>query len=216
MRLCPQCEKSFVLFDDVCAHCRRENRERERQTLKSRQIRERDPEKYRAERRAYRASRRAETNATAREWWARNPERNHEAYLRYKDKKLALNPNYLREKAYRDSFGVTLQELDAMIAAQGGRCGICGVDQPGGRGGWHLDHDHAFDSKDRRGHRGVLCHRCNLRLGMAGERADLLSQLEAAYVNAHALRLQGEERPTFSLVSPGKRYGGGDLMPDAA
>lgn len=41
-----------------------------------------------------------------------------------------------------------------------GYCDACGVDSPGGAGGWHVDHDHASGRC-----RGILCARCNLALG---------------------------------------------------
>ena len=48
---------------------------------------------------------------------------------------------------------------DAMLKAQGGRCAlfeVCGHEEPGGRGTWHVDHDHKTGRA-----RGLLCHECN-------------------------------------------------------
>jgi hypothetical protein len=61
----------------------------------------------------------------------------------------------MRQRAY----GITPAEFDALFEAQGRRCAICRGDEPRGKG-WHLDHDHATN-----GHRGILCHPCNVGLG---------------------------------------------------
>jgi hypothetical protein len=92
-----------------------------------------------------------------RQWRRDNPEKMRAWRERNKHKTSAW--------ARQRTFGITAVEFDAMLAAQGGRCAICRTDKPGGTGGWHLDHDHAFDKHDRNGHRGVLCSGCNRALG---------------------------------------------------
>jgi len=76
-------------------------------------------------------------------------------------------------------YGITPEEFTALLEAQGGRCAICGTETPGGKGGWHLDHDH-----DTGAIRGLLCHACNIALGYMGDDQD---RLEAAieYLRAH-------------------------------
>jgi hypothetical protein len=61
--------------------------------------------------------------------------------------------NYILEKRY----GVTREEYD-ILAASG--CVICGV-MEGGKKGFHVDHCHTTNKI-----RGVLCHGCNVGLGM--------------------------------------------------
>ena len=66
-------------------------------------------------------------------------------------------------------YGITLQQYEDMLRAQGGVCAICGSaptmarkTQHGGR----LTVDHCHD----KGHvRGLLCHRCNRALGLLGD-----------------------------------------------
>lgn len=70
----------------------------------------------------------------------------------------AKAPGYNRRYLY----GLEPGQYDAMLAAQDGRCAICRTDAPGGRGSWHVDHEHATGRV-----RGLLCHRCNLMLGNA-------------------------------------------------
>ena len=105
-------------------------------------------------------------NALQRERYANDPE--------YREKRLAINrerwandPEYReRQKSYRlkslwrkRGMKFIIKERDAMLAAQGGRCAICGTDEPGGTG-WHTDHCHVTGRV-----RGILCHHCNVGLG---------------------------------------------------
>jgi hypothetical protein len=60
----------------------------------------------------------------------------------------------------RRIYGVTTQDYQRMLAEQSGCCAICGTDEPGGKGSFHVDHCH-----DSSRVRGLLCHRCNIGLG---------------------------------------------------
>lgn len=51
-----------------------------------------------------------------------------------------------------------------MLARQAGACACCGTTAPGGRGRWHVDHDHRTGAV-----RGILCHRCNVGIGHFGD-----------------------------------------------
>lgn len=62
---------------------------------------------------------------------------------------------------FKNKYGITCEERDAIIAEQGGLCAICGSDDPGGRwGAWHTDHCHQTNKV-----RGMLCDACNRGLG---------------------------------------------------
>jgi Recombination endonuclease VII len=62
---------------------------------------------------------------------------------------------------YRRRYGMTQEEVAALLVSQDGGCAICGVTEPKGRhGGFHVDHDHATGKV-----RGILCHGCNVSLG---------------------------------------------------
>ncbi len=58
-------------------------------------------------------------------------------------------------------YGITWDEYLALLEAQGHACAICQSPEPGGRGNWHVDHEH--ESKIVR---GLLCSTCNVGLGM--------------------------------------------------
>lgn len=74
------------------------------------------------------------------------------------------NADSIRDKNLRRKYGITLAERNAMLVAQGGHCAICPATEPGGRGEFHVDHDHNTGRV-----RGLLCHSCNTAIGLLGE-----------------------------------------------
>ncbi len=94
-----------------------------------------------------------------------------------------------RNKAYREAdperrsmqrhrsklklnYGITVEQYDEMLEAQGGVCACCGAPDPG-RGDNRLFVDHCHDSDEIR---GLLCHKCNTGIGMLGDNLDGLWQ----------------------------------------
>lgn len=78
---------------------------------------------------------------------------------------------YHKEKRYK-LHGLTREQFEALLISQHGLCAICGTDEPGGSGRWHIDHDHACCPSKRscgRCIRGLLCMRCNMALGLLGD-----------------------------------------------
>jgi hypothetical protein len=104
-----------------------------------------------------------------------DPQRSRDQWNRYNRKRLA-DPEHLRwkrEDALRRAYGITQAEYDALHAAQGGVCAICGNGHVGPGKKLHVDHCH--DSKRVR---GLLCSLCNTAIGLLGdnpERADALA-----------------------------------------
>jgi hypothetical protein len=78
------------------------------------------------------------------------------------------------------AYRLTVEQWQAMFDAQDGRCAICSTDTPGGKGRFHVDHCHVSGRV-----RALLCSRCNVMLGMAG---DDITRLRAAiaYLARHA------------------------------
>ena len=112
----------------------------------------------------------------AKKWRLENPERV-TAVRRDWEKR---NP----ERHLLTKFGIRADEKRAIFEAQGSVCGACGSGHHGhprieGETGWCLDHCHASGKI-----RGVLCWRCNLALGYAGDSPDALRAL-AAYIESH-------------------------------
>jgi hypothetical protein len=58
-------------------------------------------------------------------------------------------------------YGITQDQVDILLASQGGVCAIC-LNPPNKQ--LYVDHDHLTGRV-----RGLLCHRCNLALGMLGD-----------------------------------------------
>jgi hypothetical protein len=85
----------------------------------------------------------------------------HNCYGRQKFKhdpvarKRAYASKYRHRKAR--AYGLTLDQYDALIVAHGGVCAICGKEPDE----LVIDHDHNSGAV-----RGMLCHQCNLGLGM--------------------------------------------------
>ncbi len=118
-----------------------------------------------------RSKNRAQINARQREIWAANP-------LRWKHYRL------------RGKYGITLEQYDALLAAQSGRCAICMVPfsdtQP------YVDHDHATGEI-----RGLLCNSCNNGLGRFKDDPSRLRNA-AAYLDLGPvkwLEVLGYDRP---------------------
>lgn len=119
----------------------------------------------------------------ARRWQAENPERHRAKQEEYRldgRKKTADRRSYLKRK-----FGITLEQYDEMLAAQGGVCALCG--RPPTEGiSLHVDHHHETGAI-----RKLLCFRCNNALGDLGDDPDLLRSA-ARYLDAHDPVVQEE------------------------
>jgi hypothetical protein len=73
------------------------------------------------------------------------------------------HPDKIKETARRKvlkDYSLTPEQYDAMLKEQCGRCAICCTEKPGGKGRFHVDHDHATGKV-----RGLLCSSCNRGLG---------------------------------------------------
>ncbi len=159
---CQDCQIP-LLAGDVCGACARKRRRRERQ--------------HASDQRRWREHK-AEQLERNRQWRAANPEKVRELRRRHNSP----------EKARLRTFGISGEEFAAMLAAQGGSCFICFATKPGGTGGWHLDHDHRFNRKDRRGHRGILCSSCNRALGYFRDDINIV-RAAADYLASHSIKL---------------------------
>jgi hypothetical protein len=124
---------------------------------------------YRAKQRQYYKEHREEIIAKVRAWQVKNKEHRREYMRRYaqanKEKLRSNNKEWLAAHPGRDSdyhlvyrYGTKLTVYQEMLAAQRGRCAICG-EEPGRRR-FHLDHDHTSGAV-----RGLLCGPCNHLLG---------------------------------------------------
>lgn len=96
-------------------------------------------------------------------------------YLRHKEKIDRANANYRLVKNY----GITLDQRTAMLAGQNGMCALCG-EVLGEKKHTAIDHCHKTGKV-----RGILHRMCNVLIGTAHEREELL-QKAIDYLRRHA------------------------------
>lgn len=75
----------------------------------------------------------------------------------------------LRQKMRYHLYKITETQYQTLVERQDNLCAICNTNTPGGRGNWHVDHDHQTGKV-----RGLLCHCCNTGLGLFKDNPDLL------------------------------------------
>lgn len=81
------------------------------------------------------------------------------------------NEGRVRDREYKKRFGITLDEYERMLAAQGGLCAVCGGRCRRGR--LSVDHCHKTGRV-----RGLLCRSCNIILGLMQDNPEWLRQAE--------------------------------------
>ena len=132
--------------------------------------------------------------ARSKQWRVDNIER-----FRENQRRMRATPESKRkQREYHlgKKFGLTVEEYDEMLAAQGGVCAICGR-PPRDDISLHVDHDHETGKV-----RGLTCFRCNNALGdfdddpklleaasayLDGYNPEVLEQKQLAKQRAHAL-----------------------------
>lgn len=67
-------------------------------------------------------------------------------------------------------YGLSIIGYLTILSQQGGKCAICRSETAGGKGTWHIDHDHRTNRV-----RGLLCHYCNTALGSFKDSRALLT-----------------------------------------
>lgn len=73
-----------------------------------------------------------------------------------------------RNSALKANYGITVEQYDAMFESQKGRCAVC--DEKYGKT-LHVDHCHRTSKI-----RGLLCHKCNMAIGLLQDSAKLLNR----------------------------------------
>lgn len=146
------------------------NPEKYKKLLENRKLqRMANPDKYRAR-----------DSENARKRRQSDPEK-YRVYDRERRNKLKLtNPEKVREQDFKKTlreFGLSVLDYNKMVASQNGKCLICGT-IPDKSNKIHprlsIDHDHAKNIV-----RGLLCHKCNLGIGLFKDNIDFL---EAAII----------------------------------
>jgi hypothetical protein len=89
----------------------------------------------------------------------------------------------IRRGHLRRKYRIDPQTYTELLASQGNRCKICGVDsnQDSRAGYFVIDHNHATGDI-----RGLLCTKCNALLGLALDREDILDKARQYLENSRA------------------------------
>jgi hypothetical protein len=102
-------------------------------------------------------------------WYLENKERLNKKSL---DDYYANREQRIKERvifARKKKFGMTPEMIEEMLINQNHQCKLCGTDKPGGRGHWHIDHNHETNKV-----RGLLCQKCNMGIGIFNDDSQLL------------------------------------------
>jgi hypothetical protein len=137
-----------------------------------------------------REARLAKHRAKHKRWRDANPERLKD----YRNKDRAKNYPSIRrsQRNYilRTTYGIDLNEYEAMLTRQGNRCAICDTDKPCQRGdqhSWRVDHCHSTGKV-----RALLCHNCNIAMGLLKESTTTLQKM-IGYIHHHNLTRGGND-----------------------
>lgn len=92
------------------------------------------------------------------------------------------NPGRFRNWQLLRDYGITLEQYNEMLKSQDYRCAICGTDNPGGRGAFHVDHNHITGKV-----RGLLCSSCNHAIGLlkVDEHGSFNTRKATEYINKY-------------------------------
>jgi hypothetical protein len=145
--------------------------------------------KNRADVKKWQAANREKAKQLTREWRAANPEKNKASQIAWRRRQGAKALSVRDKEAYRryrrahhinKKFGLSTEQYDAMLAAQGGHCAQCPwPDKPYKR--LAVDHDHKTGRI-----RGLLCADCNRGIGLFGDDPARL-RAAADYLDRHNL-----------------------------
>jgi hypothetical protein len=113
------------------------------------------------------------------------------------------NQAYLRpywRAAVLRRYNLTTEQYDALLERQGNCCALCKSPNPGGKGAWHIDHNHSCCSgRTSCGKcvRGLLCNGCNLGMGHLEKTLQAVG-LDALvqYVNSAATKQHNAQEAT--------------------
>lgn len=99
--------------------------------------------------------------------------------------------------ASQPRYGLEQEQVDLLLAIQGGVCAICGTNDPNHKNGWQVDHDHETGLA-----RGVTCSGCNIGLGHFGDSVERLRRaIEYLTGDIQAARLLFVREAEFALPS---------------
>lgn len=116
----------------------------------------------------------------SKEWIEKNKDKIEEYRRLYKEDavKAERTKAYHRARWLRESFGMTVDDYIKLFEDQDGKCAICGNGTNGNKKNFCVDHDHETGKV-----RGLLCHNCNVSVGLMKE-SPLLLRKAAEYLES--------------------------------
>lgn len=114
-----------------------------------------------------------------------------------KSRKLVYKAYLARTQATRRAdrlkhrYGISVDEYNSRLEAQGDKCAICKGDSPGGRWGTFFIVDHCHGSGEIR---GLLCAKCNRMLGVAGDDLSGVKNMAKLYAEGVSYLLSFAEK----------------------
>lgn len=82
------------------------------------------------------------------------------------------NPNKYKNKNLKSKYKITLDEYNNLFLLQNGCCKICNLHQLKFKRKLAVDHNHKTGEV-----RGLLCHNCNLAIGLLYENEDIINNV---------------------------------------
>lgn len=111
---------------------------------------------------------------------AENPDHFKSINNKSKAKTRKERPHLFKQQQLRWMYGMSFEEYQQKLEAQGGVCFTCA----GNNGGKALVVDHDHSKPKGEGNRGLLCNGCNVALGAVQEQPQVLRKL-AEYLEAY-------------------------------
>ena len=140
-----------------CKDCKN-NKVRGTRKESSRRYHEKNKDKLNKKSMEYYSDNREERKRLSREYYSKNKE-------------------LVRNKVSASTYGITVEEVIKL--KDRGKCDICGDDGTSYEKGLHIDHCHKTKEV-----RGLLCHSCNVGLGLFKDDVDLMDKAKE-YLNAN-------------------------------
>jgi hypothetical protein len=158
----------------------RETHIRARNARKSQRWRAANPEKHREQVKEWRKDNPDRVRVYDTNNRNKNREKRRKTWREWARAARLADPQMDRRSSLKKLYNLTIEQYDALLAAQNGQCAICRRDTPGnGRHKFfHVDHDHTTGAV-----RQLLCHGCNTGLGAFKDNPDLL-RAAAAYLSS--------------------------------
>ncbi len=142
---------------------------REEINARNRDHRAKNKERYKEKYQAYRIAHKEERKAAHRAYEVANKEKLARYRHEYHSKNRERRNRTRRQNSLMKQYGMTMENYDLLLAAQGGECAICHSSP--GQGHPHLVVDHCHTTGRVR---GLLCHSCNRTIGAMNDDICLL------------------------------------------